>query len=155
VTTATYLYDADARRVAKTLQSTTTTQFLLDGWCEIEVRSSADNYVVPRRQFVFGASSMSAGNERQHDPTPDTTCIGVGDEHYFYHQNQIYSVIALTRWQAIWSKYMNMILTVDIRPSQVQDQMESGLLVTTSEASRRYRHAIIHSHLPGETTIKK
>jgi RHS repeat-associated protein len=91
-TVATYLYDAEGRRVGKDAGSAAA-RYALDGWREIEEYAGAT--VWPRRQFVFGAFIDEPLAMDVNDNYNDN-CAGAGDHRYYYLQNWIYSVVALT-----------------------------------------------------------
>lgn len=93
---AVYSYDAMGRRIRKVVTNSGalngTTTFYLDGWREIEERDGADRLT---QQYVYGVyideplvmdRNLGGGN----------TATGSGDQRLFYHQNTLYSVLALT-----------------------------------------------------------
>ena len=93
-TLGTYLYDATNRRVRKILPSPAPdTDFSYDGWQIVEEHE--DGATNPARQFVYGVY-IDEPLAMDVNGNADSTCIGQGDARYFYHQNTIYSVYALT-----------------------------------------------------------
>jgi RHS repeat-associated protein len=92
----TYLYDAQGRRVKKDFpvgSGFVDVEYALDGWREIEEYEGGGAH--PARQFVCGAF-IDEPLAMDVNASYDASCIGTGDERYYYHQNPIYSVVALT-----------------------------------------------------------
>jgi RHS repeat-associated protein len=86
---ATYSYDADGRRIRKVVTGSGdlngTTDFYLDGWQEIEEHDGANAVT---QQYVYGSYI-------DEPLVVDTNLTGT-PKRYFYHQNTLYSVYALT-----------------------------------------------------------
>jgi RHS repeat-associated protein len=86
---AAYSYDAEGRRIRKVVTNSAglngTTDFYLDGQQEIEDRNAAD---APAQQYVYGSYID--------EPLAVDTNLGGSPTRYFYHQNTLYSVFALT-----------------------------------------------------------
>jgi RHS repeat-associated protein len=86
---ATYTYDAVGRRDSKVVTNSGalngTTYYYLDGWQEIEERDGTNT---PTQQYVYGAYID--------EPLVVDTNLAGTPTRYFYHQNTLYSVYALT-----------------------------------------------------------
>ena len=101
-TLGTYTYDAGNRRMRKVATidaATNTTDFYYINWQVLEEREIAgDNKpTTPYRQFVYGnyidEPIIMDVNE---NPGTDSYTTGTADSRYFYHQDTLYSVYALT-----------------------------------------------------------
>jgi RHS repeat-associated protein len=86
---ATYSYDAMGRRIQKVVTNSGglngTTDYYLDGWQEIEERDASNT---PTQQYVHGAYID--------EPLVIDTNLSGTPTRYFYEQNTLYSVYALT-----------------------------------------------------------
>jgi RHS repeat-associated protein len=86
---ATYTYDAIGRRDSKVVTNSGalngTTYFYLDGWQEIEERNASHT---PTQQYVYGSYID--------EPLVVDTNLAGTPKQYFYEQNTLYSVYALT-----------------------------------------------------------
>jgi RHS repeat-associated protein len=86
---AVYSYDADGRRIQKVVTNSGglngTTTFYLDGWQEIEEHDVSG---APTQQYVYGAYID--------EPLVVDTNLGTTPKRFFYHQNTLHSVFALT-----------------------------------------------------------
>lgn len=94
----TYAYDAVGRRARKVVTNAGLldgmTDFYLDGWREIEERDGGDHVT---QQYVFGATYIDEALVMDRNlGGGDASAIGVGDQRLWYHQNTLFSVIALT-----------------------------------------------------------
>ena len=90
-----YSYDALARRVSKIAgagESAVTTYYILDGNREIQERKATGGIA---QEYTFGIY-IDEPLTLDKNGNADDTCIGSGDTRYFYQQNTLYSVYALT-----------------------------------------------------------
>ena len=96
-TVATYVYDTENRRVRKTLTGGATTDYLYDGWRVIEERPVVSGVQgAAQRQLVYG-NYLDEVLVADVDADADGDCAESGtDTRTFYHQNTIYSVVAIT-----------------------------------------------------------
>ena len=101
-TLGTYTYDAGNRRMRKVATidaATNTTDFYYTGWQVLEEREIAgDNKpTTPYRQFVYGNYiDEPITMDVNENPGADSSTTGSADSRYFYLQNTLYSVYALT-----------------------------------------------------------
>lgn len=97
---ASYSYDALGRRIRKVVTNSGaldgTTDFYLDGWQEIEERNAAGALV---QQYVQGAH-VDELLVLDRNTGGGSTATGRGDRRFFYYQNAIGSVFALTNKRA-------------------------------------------------------
>jgi len=109
-----YLYDADNRRVRKTLAGPLdgcggggavgagaggatgpATDYFYDGWRVLEERDGTTTATI-RRQFVYG-NYLDEALVMDVDTDSDGSCVDSGGSaRYFYHQNTLFSVCAVT-----------------------------------------------------------
>jgi RHS repeat-associated protein len=93
---AAYAYDALYRRIRKVVTNSGalngTTDFYLDGWQVIEERNGADGVT---QQYVYGVG-IDEPLVMDQNQNGDGTATGTGDRRFFYHQNTLDSVFALT-----------------------------------------------------------
>ncbi|MEK6705939.1 MAG: RHS repeat-associated core domain-containing protein, partial [Bdellovibrionota bacterium] len=88
-------YDAMARRAAKIVgegESAVATFYLLDGNREVQERNASGGIT---QEYTFGIY-IDEPLTLDKNTASDDTCIGSGDTRYYYHQNTLYSVYALT-----------------------------------------------------------
>ena len=84
VGTHSYKYDALGRRVSKTVAGTTTTVYVSDGSQEIAEYANGGAANAPQIQYVFG------------NYIDEPLMMISGSNKYYYHNNSLYSVAALT-----------------------------------------------------------
>ena len=90
-----YTYDALARRVKKVAgagEGAVATYYLLDGNREVQERTASGGIA---QEYTFGIY-IDEPLTLDKNNASDDTCIGTGDTRYYYHQNTLYSVYALT-----------------------------------------------------------
>ena len=94
---AVYTYDAQNRRIRKVVTNSAdlngTTNYLYSGWQVIEERDGSDTLV---QQYTYGATYVDEVITLDRNMDGNTGATDENDVRYYYHQNTLYSVFALT-----------------------------------------------------------